>query len=160
MEKWLPISGYEGRYEVSNYGNVRSTSRRWTSSKPRNLIPTNNRKYLSVKLQKNHVKKMRLIHRLVLETFGSPCPPGMECSHLDGNAHNNRIENLKWETRVENLHRDVAHGKRTWAKLTQNEVLEIKALKGKMLQREIAARYGIARPTVGEIHRGLYYKYL
>lgn len=54
----------------------------------------------------------RLVHRLVLETFAGPCPPDMECRHLDGNRSNNALSNLRWGTKLENEADKDRHGKR------------------------------------------------
>lgn len=51
----------------------------------------------------------RFVHRLVLEAFVGPCPPGMQCRHLDGNSLNNRLSNLCWGTPKENLDDAVRH---------------------------------------------------
>src|SRR5262245_48467708 len=54
--------------------------------------------------------RSRLVHRLVMEHFVGPCPPGMECRHLDGNPANNRLENLAWGTPAENHADAMRHG--------------------------------------------------
>jgi len=55
-------------------------------------------------------KKGRFVHRLVLETFVGPRPHGMEARHLDGDRTNNRVENLRWGTRKENVADAIKHG--------------------------------------------------
>lgn len=53
----------------------------------------------------------RLVHRLVLESWKGPCPPGMECRHFpDGNPENNNLENLSWGTKMENTADRIVHG--------------------------------------------------
>lgn len=67
--------------------------------------------YISVKLYKgNGTYTTQWIHRLVLESFVGPCPPGMECRHLNGNPSDNRLINLAWGTKEENAHDKVLHG--------------------------------------------------
>ena len=67
--------------------------------------------YYSVKL--GRWKRARL-HRLILESFGGPCPEGMECRHLDGDRSNNVLNNLAWGTRSENRADQVLHGTAHW----------------------------------------------
>jgi hypothetical protein len=50
------------------------------------------------------------VHCAVLEAFVGPCPPGKECRHLDGNGQNNKLQNLKWGTRLENVQDSIKHG--------------------------------------------------
>lgn len=71
--------------------------------------------YYVVDLRENSGKgkvATRYVHRLVLEAFIGPCPKGMECRHLDGNATNNRLTNLQWGTRAENDADMMRHGTR------------------------------------------------
>lgn len=101
-EEWLPVVGYEGIYEVSDQGNVRSLDRidnrgnqiAGRMRKPRPL-PSG---HLMVILSSNSIRSPRLVHRLVLEAFVGPCPPGMECCHYDDDPTNNSLENLRWDT--------------------------------------------------------------
>lgn len=58
--------------------------------------------YHGILLCNGPIRRRALVHRVVLEAFVGPCPDGMECRHLDGNPRNNRLENLKWGTPVEN----------------------------------------------------------
>ena len=102
-EIWKPIEGYEGLYDVSNYGRVRSY-RKMIKGRPiiynisqqfMNLHKDKNG-YLLVSLRKNGSQKSKRIHRLVLAAFIGNCPVNMECHHLDSNPSNNQINNLKW----------------------------------------------------------------
>lgn len=107
-EHWRPVPGYEGRYEVSDQGRVRS----WVSRPaPRLLsaIPLSNR-YVSVALSRGGFTKQQLLHRVVLAAFVGPCPTGMETRHLDGNRTNNRLTNLAYGTPRENGLDRVRHG--------------------------------------------------
>jgi hypothetical protein len=111
-EIWKPIPGFVDSYEVSNLGMVRSLDRvveclnRWGSIsrkhlKGRILKPaTNEGRHLFVSLGRGN---QEFIHRLVLSAFVRPCGEGEECRHLDGNPANNRLENLAWGTRLENM---------------------------------------------------------
>jgi hypothetical protein len=55
-------------------------------------------------------RRSRQVHRLVLEAFVGPCPPGLECRHLNGRPDDNRLENLAWGTRLENVADSLEHG--------------------------------------------------
>lgn len=110
-ERWLPVPGYEGAYEVSEHGNVRSVDRittdkngRKSKMKGRALakIPNGDGR-LRVQLSREGSSRLTLIHRLVLLAFVGPCPHGMECCHWDGDPTNNRLENLRWGTHTENM---------------------------------------------------------
>ena len=112
-EIWKPIKGYEGNYEVSNIGNVRSIDRivkysngREYHKKGQRLIPTDNGKgYLIVGLKnKNHY-----VHRLVADTFIEH-PNGKDfVNHIDYNRKNNTVENLEWCTVSENIKHSGSH---------------------------------------------------
>lgn len=96
-EIWKDVKGYEGLYQVSNKGNVKSFY------KNRNLKPSkHSRGYLVVSLFENHNRKQFFIHRLVAETFIDNVNHKEEVNHKDGNKTNNCVENLEWCTGSEN----------------------------------------------------------
>ena len=98
-EKWLPVVGYEGLYEVSNKGNVRSLFRYKKQLKP----SKGSNGYLSVELFKNKQGKRISIHRIVAIAF-IPNPDNLPIvNHKDENKHNNCVENLEWVTSQENM---------------------------------------------------------
>lgn len=110
-EEWRDIPGYEGRYQVSDMGRVKSLARvvdrgRWGEvDVPERVIkPVRiNTGYLSVHLYLTGKYKTLLLHRLVADTF-LPNPDGLpEVNHLNGVRTDNRVENLEWCTREENL---------------------------------------------------------
>lgn len=91
-ETWLPIVGYEGLYEVSDRGNIRSLFRYKKQLKP----SEGNNGYLSVELFKNKQGKRFSIHRLVAMAF-IPNPENFpQINHKDENKHNNCADNLEW----------------------------------------------------------------
>lgn len=105
-EQWKPIQGFP-HFEVSNLGRVRSWRKRgpWTEERadqPRILKATDTSGYPRVKVSNAQQTVIRRIHRLVLDAFVGPCPPGMECAHLNGIPSDNRLENLRWCTPAEN----------------------------------------------------------
>jgi len=116
MVEWRPVVGYEGLYEVSDAGDVRSLSRavpnRYGTRRVQGRVLTasvGQRGRLSVNLSDGRAE-MRLVHHLVLEAFVGPRPEGMECCHGDGNPGNNRLENLRWDTHTSNMLDMKAHG--------------------------------------------------
>lgn len=126
-EQWRPIPGWDGYYEVSDHGRVRSVERVVTSktgvrrvfpSVVRRPGPHGNSGHRGVPLGRNGRAVMRQVHRLVLEAFIGPAPDGMECLHLDGDPTNNRLDNLRWGTRSENLRDAVRHGTHVMASRT------------------------------------------
>lgn len=111
-ERWLPILGYEGLYEVSDLGRVRSHIRRtnWLL-KPRRSRDRNHRNPgWTVALFKDGVRKNHLIHRLVLEAFVGPCPEGQEACHWNDDAADNRLANLRWDTHSANTQDKLRNG--------------------------------------------------
>lgn len=102
----------------------------------------------------------RRVGPLVLSGFVGPCPQNMECCHRDGDATNNRLENLRWGTSADNTNDQRRHGtliggeRHGMAKLSNSQVDEIRLLAGMMTQRQIAARFGIKQPHVSGILAG------
>ena len=103
-EQFKDIQGYEGLYQVSNYGNVKSLQRKG-SLKGLMLKPGFNAGgYLMVTLHTNAFRKARLIHQLVAEAFLNHTPNGMKIvvDHLDFDRTNNHVENLRLISNREN----------------------------------------------------------
>jgi plasmid maintenance system antidote protein VapI len=178
VERWKPVTGWEGFYEVSNLVRVKSLERRiWVTGKggtwhwriiPEKILKpsADNDGYLLVVLCKNGVGKTCKVHRLVLEAFVGPCPDGMECRHLNGNPSDSRLENLRWGTPGENQADKVLHGtdnkgsKNSQAKLTKEQVLEIreKYVTSGATHRKLAEKYGVAVSVIGNIVCGKTWK--
>lgn len=133
-EEWRAVVGYEGYYEVSNRGRLRSLDRvvKYKNGIERRykgkILKLGKHKfgYLKVELHKDGKISHTNIHRLMLESFTGPCPDGMEACHNDGNPTNNTIENLRWGTRSENRQDAVKHG-------TQSEVSRTHCPRGHIL---------------------------
>lgn len=125
-ENWKPVLGYEGHYEISDYGRVRGVERVvphpmfGTMTKKAADIKLKSHKdgYLVVTLHREGKRKTRMVHQLVLESFREVRPEGMETRHLDGNPKNNHISNLKWGTPKENSADIDLHGNRYWRNQT------------------------------------------
>ncbi len=124
MTEWRPVVGYEGLYEVSNTGRVRSVARvvvytHHRSGKPvRRAFPAVERVvgvhpsgHRQVTLSREGRVWTWTVHTLVLRAFVGPCPPGLEGLHDDGDPANNHVGNLSWGTRSENMLDRVRHGR-------------------------------------------------
>lgn len=113
-EEWKPIQGYEGLYEVSNFGRVKSLRKnRWTQE-PETILSCGlcGSGYKFVVLSVNNVHKNKMIHRLVAEAFLQKSDGLNEVNHIDGDKLNNHVSNLEWCTRKHNLKHAVDMGLR------------------------------------------------
>jgi hypothetical protein len=109
-EEWRPVVGWEGYYEVSNQGRIKSLPRVTAGGchiggKLRQpAMQGRGNPYWQVHLMRDGEPWYRVaVHRLVLESFVGPCPDGMEACHANGNGFDNRVENLRWDTHEENM---------------------------------------------------------
>lgn len=105
-EQWKPVVGFEGWYEVSDHGNVRSVPRvnaQGKRYKGRLLSPATVPRtgIRQVVLFRDGERTSSTVHKLVMNAFVGPAPEGQEIVHIDGNASNNRRDNLKWGYRSE-----------------------------------------------------------
>ena len=118
FEEWRDIPGYEGHYQVSDHGRVRSLDRvvqhrngRKSSIKGRTLKPAIHvAGYPYFSLYINNMPKRRTAHSLVLESFVGPRPNGMEGCHADGEPMNSHVDNLRWDSSSSNNQDRVRHG--------------------------------------------------
>lgn len=119
-EIWKPVVGYEGYYEVSDHGRVRSLTRIVTTSDGRTWeqpgrilrpgVSGERSPRQVVSLHREGHGRSHLVHRIVLQSFVGPCPDGMEGCHNDGDPQNNWLSNLRWDTSSENNLDTVRHG--------------------------------------------------
>lgn len=163
IERWKPVVGYEGRYEVSDHGNVRSLDRFDSIGnrqiKGRTLKPiAGTHGYLAVSLH-NGGRRVGFIHRLVLEAFVGPCPHGMEARHFPNRDRtDNRLANLKWGTSADNEADKLMHGTSNrgercgTSKLGAADIDRIFTLRrAGYTQQQIADRVGVCRSNVSLI---------
>lgn len=119
QECWLPVPGYEGYYEVSDHGRVRSLDRTVIRSdgvvqrrRGKMLSPARNQSgHRMVALLRDGKRTTGLVHRLVLSAFVGACPDGMQGCHWDDNPANNSLKNLRWGTPSDNMHDRVRNGR-------------------------------------------------
>jgi hypothetical protein len=172
-EIWKDIIGYEGYYEVSNYGNIRSIDRiieggKWGKEKrkSKNICKVLCHGICRVKLCKCGVKNFYSLSHLVLETFGVPRIPYMICCHNDGNPMNNRIDNLRWDTIKSNCEDSVKHGVQVNGervhthKLTEEDVMEILRIPTKISSKVVSEIYGVSSGNIRSIRARKTWKHL
>lgn len=180
--QWLPIPGFEGRYEVSSDGRIRTIERLVKMPAPfnerfypaiemsRHLDRTRGagktvyEQVLLCKGGRNNAKTYR-VHLLVLLAFVGPRPDGMVSRHLDGNSLNNKLGNLAYGTHQQNMNDRAAHGNHhiygeesKKAKLTEAQVLEIRSCSTPGV--ELARRFGVAKQSIYQIRWGKVWKHL
>ena len=140
MEIWKEIKGYEGLYEVSSEGRVRSLDRIvydklrgcTKSLKGKVLVNRKGQHYYEVNLCKNGVRKQFYVHRLVAEHFISNPENKPEVDHINTDYFDNRVENLRFATHKENMNNPISVSKQIGKKITEETKKRIAdAIKGK-----------------------------
>ena len=158
-KEWRDIKGYEGLYQVSNYGEVYNTCR--------NKMRRNSRGfelYLSIRLSKQNKQKRRYVHHLVLETFVGPRPKGYECNHIDENKLNNRLDNLEWVTKQQNMRHSYYQGSKSynhvqiWNDFYSTPIIALHSGKWYPSQRAAELELGLRKGWITEQLQGLCHK--
>lgn len=174
-EIWKPVVGYEGRYEVGDLGSVRSLPRSWVDSWGRKMSregivlkhSINEWGYPIVKLYAGKgAKRSWNVAHLVIGAFVGPRPAGMEVCHEDGVAGNAALTNLRYDTPIGNQADRVRHGthnrgERNWkAKLSDDDVRQIRMMEGTAPIWAIAATFGIDASGISNIMAGRTWRHL
>ena len=166
IERWLPVPGYEGLYEVSDLGRVRSiphqTVRGMRGGKVlKHYIGKGTRGYPVVGLSRGNRGKNRLVHHLVLEAFIGPRPEGQEARHGPAGKADASLANLCWGTRTENIRDRIRDGQDNYgersgkAKLTWEAVDEIRVrVAAGETQVDLARCFGVSKQTVNLLIHG------
>lgn len=162
METWKDIPEYEGCYEVSNTGKIKSYDRivKGEGRKPyfkpgRILKPAiGSHGYWAAALCKDQKQISTCLHVLIAKAF-IPNPNNYRCiNHKDGDKLNNDIENLEWVSHsVNNKHAYDTGLKKPFRKATTERVIEIRALHKylKLTPTQLAGMYGLVQPTISQI---------
>jgi ribosomal protein L44E len=151
-EEWKSVVGYEGYFEVSNYGKVRSL--------PREVIKSNGKiqkvhgqelslfirdsskiapvKHYRIALQKNGKRKKYFVHRLVATAFIRPPEENEIINHIDNNGLNNYYKNLEWCTHKENVAHCYSQNRQNREKVLEAQAKTVAVIKQKKMDREIA----------------------
>lgn len=167
-EIWKSVVGYEGLYEVSNLGRVKSVSkivkyRRWgaTTEKKLNekIIKPSASLYYHVTLSNDRIKKDFLVHRLVAIAF-LPNPESLpDLNHKDGNKLNPLLDNLEWVTKSENHKHAYRIGlkptgeKHHRAKYDDAKILQVRSdfNNGETNQKQLSIKHGLPHSYVNSI---------
>lgn len=166
MEYWKDIPGYEGEYQASTMGRIKSLERKarvvnpYTGKEFYRKVPEHILKpaqyckngHLSLILRRG--TQGQPVHQLVMKTFIGEIPEGMEVLHRNGNPKDNRLENLRYGTRTENI-LDVYYQGGKWRKLSIDDVDAIRfglvcGIKG----CELAKMFEVSDKTISSIKRG------
>lgn len=167
-ERWKAIPEYEGYYEVSDQGRVRSLDRVITHERNKSYIrkgrllslTTHSQGYRCVHFTVNRKTKNLYVHRLVLQAFMGN-KKGMDCNHINGAKHDNRLKNLEWCTRSENIQHafDTGLRKDLNRKLQDEEVLSVcKDLLNGVTNKEISEKYNVESSLISQIATEKSYK--
>ncbi len=161
LERWLPVVGFEGSYEVSNQGRVKSLARvtvdgHRLKERIMKLSPSTTG-YLQVNLRKDGRYHARKVHSLVAEAFIGPRPAGMHIRHGSTDRTDNRAANLSYGTRADNEADKVRDGVSNRgercgsARLTREQVLLARRLVAsgpKGTCKRLAREWGVAQSTL------------
>jgi len=183
MEQWLPVVGYEGVYEVSDMGRVRSLDREvWRKSRSGNEYvwirpgrvmkqhripdsPIRWRQYWQIRLHVSGASRHHMVHRLVTEAFLGPLPPGMQCRHGPGGMLDNTLGNLCYGTAFENQADRVRDGtanigsQNPNSKLTEEDVAQVRARRAAgESQKALAAEFEVSTATISMVVTGYRWK--
>ena len=143
VEIWKDIKGYEGLYQVSNWGNVRSLDRyKKTKNNSFSFIHgqllkqyVTNRGYLNVYLYSNGKNKFFSIHRLVATHFLKNKENKPQVDHIDYNKFNNHVDNLRWCSASENMRNEITYTKNIKEHKKAKKQVNCYSLDGKFLKK-------------------------
>jgi hypothetical protein len=174
-EIWKDIQGFEGKYQISSFGRVKSLARVLMRSNgaemtiKERIIKTckNPQGYVHAVLQNGKKTKHMSVHRLVCISFlPNPCNKE-QVNHIDGNKENNHISNLEWATRSENERHAHQIGLKyskgeshSQSKLTESDVFEIRKLKGVYTGLHVANMFNVSMGLIYNIWAGRLWKHV
>ena len=173
-EQWKDVPGYEGLYQVSDLGRVRSVTHKTTdilgrtrTYKSKIMSGSSVNGYRHLVLHKGQKDTGFLVHRLVMLAFVGECPEGQQVAHGDRDKTNNKLENLRYATQKENEEDKLAHGTRakgeasSSALLTSSEVLDVRYLWSYNFSgQKIADYFGVSCGCIYNIVYGNTWKHI
>ncbi len=161
MEVWQNIAGFEGLYQISNFGRVKSLSRK---GRPKEIFLKQTKDkhgYLMVCLCKNSIPYTKRIHSLVANHLVPNPNDSPVVNHLNGIKTDNKVENLEWVTAAQNQQHSFRMGLQKMGKgsenpnaiLTLEQVKEIRRLyvPTKYSQRRLAKEFNVSRSCIDDI---------
>ncbi len=167
-EEWRAVPGYEGLYEASTEGRIRSLDRIVTQLSSRGRPHVHGYKgrilspgwhkggYETINLYRDNQVWATVVHIVVARTYHGPPPPGHEVRHRDGSKTNNRPDNLLWSTHIDNERDKIKHGTFLYGLtcpatvLTEEAVLAIRARTGEP-QKMLALEFGCTFSNISAI---------
>lgn len=174
-EVWSAISGYEGLYEVSTHGNVRSidrviSSRDGRKKRLKGMVLKQNKSgsgYNQVVLSKSGSTWNTSVHRLVAAAFIGVIPDGMDVCHNDGDKTNNLLSNIRIDTRKNNMADSVSHGtsprgeRNAGSVLTEAAVIDMRSKYATGLYKscDLAKEFGVSKEHVSAVLVGNAWKW-
>lgn len=161
-EVWKPIPSFEGFYEISNIGRVRSVDRVLSHGRSRRGIMLKTKisqsGHINARLCKNGAHHWKWVHRLVLEAFVGKGTVGDVCCHNNGQPSDNRVENLRWDTPAGNEADKITHGtimcgsKNGMSRLSDDDIRSIRQMHiSGTLGKVIAARFCVTPANISSI---------
>jgi hypothetical protein len=165
--QWRDVPGYEGKYQVSASGDVRRIGGGGGSKHGRIRKQTDHKAgYKAVSLSSANQGRSFLVHRIVISAFLGPIPDGYEVNHINGVKTDNRIENLEFVTRAENIRHAMDTGlinnigsDNPTSKLTEAQVAEIRILHaGGTGYKNLGRKYGVSWECIRNIIKGRSWK--
>lgn len=170
-EAWKPIPGYEGYYEASDQGRIRSLpridplGRPWPGQVCNPTIASTG--HQTVSLHREGQRRRCLVHRLIVAAFYGPIPSKTYVHHRNQDGADNRLVNLECVTPAK--HNNVYHpikrirGEQcTWAKLTEKDVRQIRRMyaSGKYAQHELGRQFGVHQMQISRVVRRKTWKHV
>lgn len=154
-EIWKPVEGYEGIYEVSNFGRVKSLNYHREGIVKILKPQKDGSGYLQVQLWRNGKMKAFKVHRLVAEAF-LPNPLGLpEINHKDEDKTNNIVSNLEWASRWDNMHYGTLY-ERTSKSVEASRFSDFRTIELRFASTKEAGRNGYSSGNVSACCRGCY----
>jgi hypothetical protein len=168
-EAWKPIPGFEGSYEASTHGRIRSLDRivnfAASASQPEHekrlrgkiLRRSFTKGYPCVSLYRGSVRTQKMVHAVIAETFLGPRPPGTLACHGNGVRTECDVDNIYWGTPQDNADDRIRHGnnlpgsQNRNSKLLESDIEEIRRLAASMTQQSLAAKFGVSQSRISSI---------